>query len=144
MKPPPHNQKVVLQFLNRENIDKPGLTLKDTLDLFSTIIELTVQPPVNFTEKLTTHLDPKAWLEKNIALVEKGIVRPWQFLLDEIYFYSLPFAWKHFNKSDKSTLMKNYFGPYLKWAAGTPLANAKELMDMLNANNLKSFEVSLK
>lgn len=137
VKPPFHNQTVSLHFLKRENVDKPGITLKEYLDLFQQELNLHTPTPVNFENKLTSALDPKIWLEKNIALTEKGVVRTWQLLLDEIYFYSLPYAWKHFNEEDKATLMKHYFGPYLKWAAGTPLENAKEILGLLESGQLE-------
>ncbi|OGT44087.1 MAG: hypothetical protein A3F42_00080 [Gammaproteobacteria bacterium RIFCSPHIGHO2_12_FULL_37_34] len=137
VKPPRHNQTVALQFLKRENVDKPGLTLKEYLHLFQQELNLHTTTPIDFEKKLTTQLDPKSWLEKNIALAEKGVVRTWQLLLDEIYFYSLPYAWKHLSDTDRATLMNHYFGPYLKWAAGTPLANAKEILALLESGQLE-------
>lgn len=138
VKGPKTLEQYTMQYLTPDNLNDKDINLEKFIELVNQeIMHATGNKSFNIESALNFSKPAKLWLSESIDIVSNGKVRTWQILLDEIYFNALPIIWKHFSNQEKQALMKKYYGPYIKWAAGTPMKNAKELLKMILEGKLK-------
>jgi uncharacterized NAD(P)/FAD-binding protein YdhS len=132
VKPPATKETYALKFLTEDHFIAVKYQLKEIIDLCNReLSEVAGIAGFNLHDYMAKDYNPSAWLSKQINIVEKGEIRPWQFVLDLIYFNVIPKIWPQLSINDKTAFLRDYYPPYMKWAAGTPIDNARELLEML-------------
>lgn len=137
VKPPFTKETYKIRYLTPENISSPSLTLKIIIELCNQeLAAATGKEDFDIEYYLSKKYSLKYWLQRQVDIVSKGVVRPWQFVLDHIYFDVLGHVWSKLSHDDRATILHKYYAPYMKWAAGTPLNNAKELLELVESGQL--------
>ena len=137
----PDGQVRRLKFLTPENLDKKDLKLDEVLALLTQEIALASGKSVETEKMMKTARefgsDPIATLEKELKSVESGQVRPWSWIMGEIYFDVLPILGHHLSAADRGRFMNQIMSIYLRWMAGMTEDNAKRMLKLLKTGQLQ-------
>lgn len=142
VKGPLGDKRYQMKFLTRENLDKINIRLTEVMDLFTEEVKHAINNPrwnkdavMRMARQENTH--PARTLKREIEYVEKNQMRAWQLMLHSIWFEPLPLIWKNLHDDDRREFLSQYFSLYLKWSAGMTLASAKEMLALVETNQLQ-------
>lgn len=131
-----------MKFLTKENLDKKDIRLTEVMNLFAEEVKSamnnsawTLEAIMRMARQENSH--PVRTLKREIDWVENNKMRAWQPMLHTIWFEPLTLIWKNLHDSDRKEFISTYFPLFLKWAAGTTLGNAKEMLELAATGQLQ-------
>src|SRR3990167_5236525 len=132
IKGPPVPGPYQMQYLTRENLAKKNIRLSEILELFTQEIRHATGSP-RWTSKAIMrkarqkNSDPVRTLQREINWVEAGHIRGWQWMMGIIWYEPLPLIWQYMDDRDRQEFMQDYYPTFMRWAASSTLASAKEI-----------------
>lgn len=130
-----------MQFLTKDNLDKKNIRLSTVMSLFADEVKCAMNNSA-WTLKAVMrmarqeNINPARTLKREMNWVENNKVRGWQLMLARIWFEPLPLVWKNLHDDDRQEFLSQYFSLFLKWGAGMPVCNAKEMLELAEKGQL--------
>lgn len=145
-RPDGHARK--LMFLTAENLTKKDLKLDEALELLAKEISLARGKSIDVEKMMKiareSGSDTEATLKKGLKSVESGKVRPWSWIMGEMYFDVLPILGRHLSKADNGKFMNEIMPIYLRWMAGMTEDNGKRTLKLQTSKQLHVLRTSEK
>lgn len=130
-----------LQFLTSKNLEKKDLRITEVLDLLVKEIALASGKTVDLKGIMKTAREygenPLLGLQKELKRITADEVRPWWWIMGEIYFDALPLIGRYLHHDDRGIFMQQIIPLYLKWMAGMTEDNARRMVELMLSGQLK-------
>lgn len=131
----PDGKVRTLQFLTKKNLAKTNIRIEEILDLLVKEISLASGKTVYREELWKTANEygenPLQGLFKELKRITAGEVRPWWWIMGEIYFEALPVIGHYLHKNQRLLFMQRIMPIYLKWMAGMTEDNANRMVALM-------------
>ncbi len=130
-----------LRFLTSKNLEKKDLRLTEVLDLLVKEIRYASGKSVDHDGMMLTAREygenPLLGLQNELKRITAGEVRPWWWIMGEIYFDVLPLIGRYLHDDDRETFMQQIMPLYLKWMAGMTEDNARRMVELMLSGQLQ-------